>query len=696
LKLGRRPQLGRADLSRVLARCGQQLDEHALGAALGFGFRAPVLATEPLNADRSAPDPESNPISRSPEPQAEELDLPFWRLESFTSTPLAKDEPPSRRLPDAPLLTPLERSDLGRAPGTPAPPDPPALAPWSRLRRLLETLRRRPRPIGDVDAEAIVEEIGRGRPIERIPRRLRSVRVPQLVVLLDRSDRLIPFWWDQEQLWQRLEREFGGDGLLLKWWGDGPPSSSQGPELVDAVSPGLAPGDAVLVLGDLGLHETGGEAERRSWASLGMALRDRGVTAAALLPCPATRWRRDLLRPWRAADWSNPTQRGRESTLDEAEATAFRDDLLALLSWTVRTEPALLREVRVSLTWTQADVGTEADAWNHPELGRHPAGLLFPAEVRRSYQARLQAMARDPAWDTRIQNVVELVRRRHAFGPRELWLEEVRTLELLGLAVHLSEDECERARRLTERLRITIALGHELGDGVDLRGWSRRAVDTRVPGGGWEHAQYGDDLALLWSLLHDREDRSELPPGLSLARLTEVQIELPAKRRWQVKQLHDQLRIEPEGMGGRGSVLASLVARTPRLAVQGPGLRHVAHALAPDQVTVLPLPIGSEIELSTDCQTLTLRRVSQPPWADASGRDEHGLWASFRVGEVEQRMRWIPPGRFMMGSPDDEFRNWRDLDLHERILDQGFWLADTPCTKAMWEAIMGAKPSRVI
>ena len=47
-----------------------------------------------------------------------------------------------------------------------------------------------------------------------------------------------------------------------------------------------------------------------------------------------------------------------------------------------------------------------------------------------------------------------------------------------------------------------------------------------------------------------------------------------------------------------------------------------------------------------------------PPWATAWGQDEYGIFAEFTViaddgKEVDQRMRWIPPGKFMMGSPED-------------------------------------------
>lgn len=86
-----------------------------------------------------------------------------------------------------------------------------------------------------------------------------------------------------------------------------------------------------------------------------------------------------------------------------------------------------------------------------------------------------------------------------------------------------------------------------------------------------------------------------------------------------------------------------------------------------------------------------------PVWASAWGEDPHGVFVEFRVGDVDQRMRWIPPGTFRMGSPADE--PGRDEDegpQHLVTLTGGFWLADTPCTQELWQAVMGDNPSEYV
>lgn len=82
-------------------------------------------------------------------------------------------------------------------------------------------------------------------------------------------------------------------------------------------------------------------------------------------------------------------------------------------------------------------------------------------------------------------------------------------------------------------------------------------------------------------------------------------------------------------------------------------------------------------------------------WAVAYGEDRHGLWQAFEVAGQQQVLRWLPPGRFTMGSPSTEVGRSDDETEHGVTLTQGLWLADTACTQALWAAVMdGANPSR--
>ena len=80
-------------------------------------------------------------------------------------------------------------------------------------------------------------------------------------------------------------------------------------------------------------------------------------------------------------------------------------------------------------------------------------------------------------------------------------------------------------------------------------------------------------------------------------------------------------------------------------------------------------------------------------WASDWGEDAIGVWMSVDSFGIRQRLRYIPPGEFIMGSPPDEPERDEGEVAHPVCLTQGFWLADTACTQALWQAIMGDNPS---
>ena len=78
-----------------------------------------------------------------------------------------------------------------------------------------------------------------------------------------------------------------------------------------------------------------------------------------------------------------------------------------------------------------------------------------------------------------------------------------------------------------------------------------------------------------------------------------------------------------------------------------------------------------------------------PSWAAAWGEDRRfGPWVELEYRGVSQRLRWIPPGSFRMGSPETGTGRYDDeRPCHDVTLSSGFWLFDTPCTQAFWEAV---------
>jgi len=86
-------------------------------------------------------------------------------------------------------------------------------------------------------------------------------------------------------------------------------------------------------------------------------------------------------------------------------------------------------------------------------------------------------------------------------------------------------------------------------------------------------------------------------------------------------------------------------------------------------------------------------RKNRCAWAKEVGVDEYGLWADLEIKKVTQRLRWIAPGTFLMGSPEEEEGRRDNETQHQVTLSKGYWLADTACTQELWLSMMGENPS---
>ncbi len=104
---------------------------------------------------------------------------------------------------------------------------------------------------------------------------------------------------------------------------------------------------------------------------------------------------------------------------------------------------------------------------------------------------------------------------------------------------------------------------------------------------------------------------------------------------------------------------------------------------------------GHQVNKVTEAKTHwypTTQKPIQPTWASNINNDAYGLYADLVVKNVKQRFRWVEAGEFWMGSPENEEGRCKDEIFHKVRLTQGFWLADTACTQALWETVMGESP----
>jgi serine/threonine protein kinase len=64
-----------------------------------------------------------------------------------------------------------------------------------------------------------------------------------------------------------------------------------------------------------------------------------------------------------------------------------------------------------------------------------------------------------------------------------------------------------------------------------------------------------------------------------------------------------------------------------------------------------------------------------------------------RIGD-DFSVRWIPAGRFIMGSPLNDLEQSTNETQHEVGFSRGFFLSETECTQSQWAAVMGNRPSK--
>ena len=77
------------------------------------------------------------------------------------------------------------------------------------------------------------------------------------------------------------------------------------------------------------------------------------------------------------------------------------------------------------------------------------------------------------------------------------------------------------------------------------------------------------------------------------------------------------------------------------------------------------------------------------------GAAQAGTMTAALPGWTEMALVWIPPGTFLMGSPESEEGRDRDEGPpHAVTISRGFWLGQNAVTQGQWEAVMGSNPSR--
>jgi formylglycine-generating enzyme required for sulfatase activity len=633
--------VSRGDLLRALCAGGRELAPAAL-RALGYEPEpakreaAPVASTS-LAGPLPATETGTGPPVIAPAPLAPAA---FWmplRLESDEI--LLPGDGPRRSAPALP----------SRPPGHPSPYR--YLATFAQLVPRLRRALSAERPSRAYDLGRIVQRMGRGELLRWLPRRRRAGWGPSLYVIEDRCDHLAPYVRDQAMVQTHLQQLFPAAGFRAAIYSE----NRERPEVYwpdgefRPIDP--QPSDQVLVLGDLGCLARDGGRAARFWRDFGDELELLGVSALALLPCAPAECAPKASPHFQLLCWEHPAP-----PVLAGDALQERGGrLLARMAIASRIEPVLLRELRLGLGGVDR-FPARLEAWAWQQAGGEGAAMVAAALPDKDAETQ-RAKLREAEEPTPMGTLLATARDAMRHLPYEVWLETV--LNFADWAPDaISDAERRDALALLEHLadRVSAPGPKPLGPrALDwLTGFFERLDESVKQSTETKHACWALACALA-----DQGRPPEAPPSEQAVPLD-------------LYQLGDRLHLQ--SVPG-ASPLARVHTRDG----------HIQLGAGPAQGAAAFWDNGRP-----------------PTWAKRWGRDQYGAWVELelagRNGEpVVQRMRWIEPGEFMMGSPEDEPGRWdAEGPRHRVVIGEGYWLFDTPCTQALWEAVMGKNPSRFV
>ncbi len=618
--------------------------------------------------------------------------------------------PPVQRDTSLPLITHEELRSRYDQPPLPLPP----LARWSRLAPFLRRALGQVIPGLRIDSRALERRIARGLPLTTLPRMPRTTWSPHAVVMRDHAwKEMSPFRSDVEDLLARLGRERGTSGLTVMDL-DGPPP----PRLFRRISSGVP----VLVLSTL--DQYGGDSFRMAaWAAFATWLAARRQPFQVLTPCPRRLWKPLVAAAWPMAVWDQQARlprrlKPRAPLPSHAAADAATASLLDLLAPATFVEPALLRSTRL-LLGHQADVGCEWQAWFHP-LGwasSHSFGMVSP-RISGSTEAqatRLENRRNLPPSSILARSVDQLITRQHQRHSPLIALEaQMRSACSCAGVAEAMATVLPLLQRIIARLQqMADAPGSSVDQNSNIGSWFVDMVD-RIPSvlraDPVLRRLIGEGLGLAHRFLQSEHVTwpSGVDTGAAQKAMDAHGAAFPGMLAWRLSWAPWPAH-EPH----RDKNLLRLPSAAPATIRELPlGVFHASHrplhvstwesngekrestlllSTFEEPLSAPPSQGIRPVSLKSNLQRLAFRAAPRPPWARRMWYDRYGLAAEFRIREVPFVLRWIPPGRFTMGSPDGEPGRYDDEGpQHEVCISRGYWLGETPVTQAQWRAVVEA------
>ncbi len=723
------PFSGRADLLRFLA-CHGKAGLHAMAEFAGYELREKEKKSEPDEKPVDFASEVAVTTATKHTFVAPVESRNFWYVSEHRVKKVEEStiEAPSwtHKTPENPIFG----NDEIKTDYTAPLPQPIPLVAWSRLWPFLRRSLGAVRQSRNLDMARFTETISNLKPLKKIPFTSRFGWDHSGCLIFDFDARLLPIWGDINRLHGGIEKLRGNSGLAAYRLDDGPEGQFRKRERNHhgKIDPDVAfrlpePGTPMLIVSDLGCLEPTGT-RKRQWLSFGKRMKRSGIRPVVLTPCPPSCWDDDVLSHFAPVWWDRgnrsfkvrPVSHGfSKSSVDALKTREMKTGrLLSLLSPAIRVEPELLRAMRMSLSCAEADASTEILAWNHPSVERSYTAWTFDVKKVETLWGEFR---KEP--EQRRNKAVSLIEKYHGHLSGAVRFEEKLYSDFLtGETPGWTEAFIQKFFRT---LDDPWFFNQE-----NIRKWFQRFTRRMHP----DVWPLITALSACWlkANLEGWKTGTVTPPeGVDVVEAIKTLPQKEAPETYVIRQVGEHLVIKGAGTEDRsspfetGSFVATVLTRQSCITLEHTEAK--TKPLQHDSVTSFSLPSAGPVFLSTDMDHIRLNtvrklscasvmgrdsrglyirlddagdseRIDWPEWADRVGCDEYGLYAEFIVETVTQRMRWIRPGTFRMGSPENEPERSKNERQHRVTLTRGYWLADTAVTQSLWEAVWMGNPSR--
>lgn len=162
------------------------------------------------------------------------------------------------------------------------------------FRGLMSAMLATPRASKDIDWRVLKKRLANGQPLDRLPWRQQSTLERGVQVYLDRSDSMQPFWHDEKELINRLQRLLGSRNVQVRWLEIDPWASTESQLKWHSPPPSQFPIEIpLLIVSDFGIGERlfcEGVMGLEPWLSFLDLAKSHNCPVIALVPAPESFW----------------------------------------------------------------------------------------------------------------------------------------------------------------------------------------------------------------------------------------------------------------------------------------------------------------------------------------------------------------------------------------------------------------------